>query len=190
MRVLSWLILTVALAALAAPAQAETAAQAKARTEQLDRLFKALRSAPDEATAGMLEQRIQMLWMQQASPAALLLMNRADRELHHDAEGDAIADFSAVLDLEPDFAEAYHHRAIARAEAGDFAGAIHDIEATLQHDPRHFTAFQTLSRIAEQQGNWQGALEAWQKALDIDPRAPGGVERLEKLLQKVNGEAT
>ena len=57
-------------------------------------------------------------------------------------------------------------------------------------DPRNFAALQALSRIAEQQGNWQGALDAWQKALDLDPRMPGGADRLQMLIRKVEGEAT
>ena len=178
----------LAAALLAAPAGAETRAQA--RQVQLDHLFKALRTAPDEDTAGMIEGRIRKLWAEQASPAAALLMTRGNRELHNDAAGDAIDDFSAVLDLEPDYAEGYTHRAVARAAAGDYAGAVGDIQAALAHDPRNFAALQALSRIAEQQGNWQGALDAWQKALDIDPRMPGGADRLQMLIGKVEGEAT
>lgn len=172
----------------AAPARAETRAQA-ARVE-LDRLFQALRAAPDEATAGMLEARIRHLWLRQATPAVALLMARGDRDLTNDADDEAIADFDAVLELAPDFAEGYNHRAVARAEAGDYAGAVRDIEAALRHDPRNFSALQALSRIAEQQGNWKGALDAWRKALDIDPRTPGGIGRLERLQKKAEGEAT
>lgn len=67
---------------------------------------------------------------------------------------------------------------------------MHDIEAALQRDPRDFEALQSLSHIAEQQSNWRGALDAWQKALDIDPRTPGGLDRLDMLQKKVEGEAT
>jgi tetratricopeptide (TPR) repeat protein len=180
-------VLAVALSAV--PAFAQTRADA-ARQAQLDHLFTALRSAPDEGTAGMIEARIRRLWAEQPSPAAALLMARADRELHGDAEGDAIADYDAVLDLEPDYAEGYTHRAVARAAAGDPRGAIADIEQALAHDKRDFAALEALSRIAEQQGNWQGALDAWKKALEIDPRMPGGAARRDMLRKKVEGEAT
>jgi tetratricopeptide (TPR) repeat protein len=173
---------------LAAPARADKAADA--RHAEIDRLLKALRAAPDETVAGLLEGRIRALWAQEGSPSALLLLSRGERELHAEAADDAVQDFDAVLALDPAFAEGYNHRAAAKAALGDYAGAIRDIEATLQLDPQHFPALQGLSHIAEQQGNWRGALAAWQRALDIDPRTPGGLDRLEKLQKKVEGEAT
>jgi tetratricopeptide (TPR) repeat protein len=176
------------LTLLAMPAHADK--KADAHKAELDRLFKALRAAPDETAAAMLEGRIRSLWVEEASPAAVLLIGRGDRELHADAGDAAVQDYDAVLTLEPDYAEGYNRRAAAKAAMGDYAGAIRDVEETLKRDPRHFPALQGLSRIAEQQGNWRGALEAWQRALDIDPRTPGGLDRLEKLQKKVDGEAT
>lgn len=178
----------VGLTLLASPALADH--KADAHKSELDRLFKALRAAPDETAAAMLEARIRDLWIAEGSPAAVLLLNRGERELHANAADQAVEDFDAVLTLEPDYAEGYNHRAAAKAALGDYAGAIRDIEAALTRDPRHFSAFEGLSRIAEQQGNWKGALEAWQKALDIDPLTPGGLERLDRLQKKVDGEAT
>lgn len=174
------------LAALPAAAESRT----QATQAQLDRLFAALRAAPDETAAGRLEARIRQLWLRQATPAVALLLARGDRDMENDAIAEAITDFDAVLDLAPDFAEGYDRRAVARANAGDYAGAVRDIEAALRHDPRNFAALHTLSRIAELQGNWKGALDAWRKSLDIDPRTPGGAARLEMLRKKVEGEAT
>jgi tetratricopeptide (TPR) repeat protein len=186
MRAVSLVVLGLMLAT--APARADQ--KADAHKAELDRLFKALAAAPDETAAGMLETRIRSLWVNEASPAAVLLLGRGEREMHADADADAVQDFDAVLALEPAYAEGYNHRAAAKAAAGDYAGAIRDIEAALKLDPRHFPALQGLSHIAEQQGNWRGALDAWQRALDIDPRTPGGIDRLDMLQKKVEGEAT
>jgi tetratricopeptide (TPR) repeat protein len=173
---------------VAAPAWADKSADA--RGAELDRLFKALRAAPNEAAAGLLEGRIRALWTQEGSPAALLLLSRGEREMGANDSNEAVRDFDAVLALEPAFAEGYNHRAAARAALGDYEGAISDIQATLRLDPRHFPALQGLSHIAESQGNWRGALEAWRRALDIDPLTPGGLDRLDKLQKKADGEAT
>jgi len=171
---------------LAPVAHAETRAQAQQAL--LDRLFQALHEAPDEASAAMVEDRIRHIWREQASPAVALLMARGDRDLVHDAGGEAISDFDAVVDLAPDYAEGYAHRAAARAVAGDYAGAVRDVEQALRRDPRNFSALQTLSHVAEEQGNWRGALDAWRKALEIDPHMPGGADRLLMLRTKAEGE--
>ena len=181
---------SLALAALllALPAWADQ--KAVAQPSQLDRLLKALLAAPSESIAAMLEGRIRAIWVQQGSPAAALLLSRGERDLQNNADDEALADFDAALELEPEYAEGYNHRAVARAALGNFAGAIRDIEEVLKREPRHFSALEGLSHIAEQQRDWDGALKAWQKALDIDPRTPGGLDRLEMLQKKVDGEAT
>jgi len=182
-----WVIVLVGCL-IAMPALADKAADA--RHTEIDRLLKALQAAPNETAAAMLEGRIRSLWTEDASPAALLLLARGERNMHGEAADEAVQDFDAVLALDPDFAEGYNHRAAAKAAVGDYAGAVLDIEATLKLDPKHFPALEGLSHIAEEQGNWAGALAAWQRALDIDPLTPGGLERLEKLQKKVEGEAT
>ena len=48
------------------------------------------------------------------SPAATLLMNRGLRDLSNDADDAALTDFNAVLTLEPNLADAYHRRELAR----------------------------------------------------------------------------
>jgi len=186
MRTLLALLLGATL--LAAPALADQ--KADARKAELDRLFKALRGAPNETAATLLEGRIRALWSEDASPAAALLVARGVRELQAPGASGAVEDFDAVLALVPDFAEGYNLRAAARSAQGDDAGAIRDIEEALKRDPRYFPALQGLSHIAEQQGNYAGALEAWRRALDIDPLTPGGLDRLDKLQKKVDGEAT
>ena len=173
---------------VSAPALADQKADAHAQA--LDRAFRALKAAPDEAAAGQIEQRIQGLWLAEASPAATLLLARGDRDLKSDAGNAALEAFDAVLTLEPDFAEAFLHRAAARSSVGDYPGALADIQQTLRRDPRHFTALRLLSDLAEERGDWKGALAAWQKALELAPRAPGGAARLETLTRKVEGEPT
>ena len=173
----------------ALPAVAQNAAgPAAEKRAALDRLLGNLKSAPSEEIAGPLEQQIRQLWLNAGTPAVTLLMSRGLREMKADANQDAIDDFTAAITLDPNLAEAFHQRAIARFSAGDTPGAIADIEATLQREPRSFTALETLSAIAESRKDWKGAYEAWRKVLEIDPKAPGGQERLKDLRRHALGE--
>ncbi len=181
--------LLAALLFAALPALAQNAGTAATeRRAALEKLLGALKTAPSEEIAGPLEQQIRDLWLNAGTPAVTLLMSRGLREMKADAPQDAIEDFSDAITLDPDMAEAYHQRAIARFAAGDIRGAIADIQATLQHEPRSFAAFQTLAAISEARKDWKGAYEAWQKVLEIDPRTPGGQERLRYLRRCALGE--
>jgi tetratricopeptide (TPR) repeat protein len=182
-------LLPLLLLMCVSPAFAQnTGGPAAEKRAALDRMLGTLKAAPSEEVAGPLEQQIRHLWLNGGTPAVTLLMSRGLREMKADATQDAIEDFSAVITLDPNLAEAYHQRGIARFSAGDLPGAIADIQATLQREPRSFAAFQTLAAIAESRKDWKGAYDAWQKVLEVDPKTPGGQERLKDLRRHALGE--
>ncbi|MBV9734728.1 MAG: tetratricopeptide repeat protein [Acidisphaera sp.] len=158
------------------------------RPAMLDQLLAALKAAPSEEDAAVLEARIRQAWLEAGTPAVTLLMSRGLRDLQAGAQKEAEADFDAAIALDPGLAEAYDRRAIARFQQGDYAGAVRDIEETLKHEPRDFIAWQDLSRIAESRQDWNGAYAAWRKVLEIDPRTPGGQARLDDLRRRALGE--
>jgi tetratricopeptide (TPR) repeat protein len=181
-----WRILPITLlltgVALAAPADDKRAA--------IDKLLTALKTAPSEEAAGLVEAHLVQLWLEQGSPAVSLLVSRGLRDAKAGAQDEAIEDFSDAVALDPTLPELWHRRAIARYERGDTAGAIRDLEETIRREPRHFAAFQTLSRIAENRKDWKGAYAAWEKVLDIDPKTPGGEQRLKDLKRRALGDQT
>jgi tetratricopeptide (TPR) repeat protein len=182
-------LLPILLLLCALPAFAQnTGGPAAEKRAALDRMLGTLKAAPSEEVAGPLEQQIRHLWLNAGTPAVTLLMSRGLREMKADATQDAIEDFSAAITLDPNLAEAYHQRGIARFSVGDLPGAIADIQATLQREPRSFAAFQTLAAIAESRKDWKGAYDAWQKVLEFDPKTPGGQERLKDLRRHALGE--
>jgi tetratricopeptide (TPR) repeat protein len=183
------ILLPIMMLSCALPAFAQNAGgPAAEKRAALDRLLGTLKSAPSEEIARPLEQQIRQLWLNSGTPAVTLLMSRGLREMKADATPDAIEDFTAAITLDPNLAEAYHQRAIARFSAGDTAGAIADIQVTLQREPRSFAALQTLSAIAEARKDWKGAYDAWQKVLEVDPKTPGGQDRLKDLRRHALGE--
>lgn len=154
----------------------------------IDKLLDALKHAPNPQIAAQIELELRHRWFNAGTPAVTLLMTRGMRELKAGEDKQAIIDFGDAIVLQPNLAEAYHQRAIARYHAGDVTGAILDLEAALRAEPRDFAALETLSNIAAAQQNWKGAYDAWKKMLQIDPMTPDGQDRLEQLKRKAFGE--
>ncbi len=177
------LILALLLPPLAA--QAQTPAEKKAAiTQMLD----ALKVAPNEESAGAIESRLRRLQLEASTPAVTLLMNRGLRDLIAAQYDDAIEVFTDAITLDPDHAEAWHQRAVAKYRAGNTVGAINDLNETLVREPRSLAAFRTLTEIASAREDWKAALAAWEKLLEIAPRLPNAEERRKDLRRKAFGQ--
>jgi tetratricopeptide (TPR) repeat protein len=186
-RARAWLTACAWVVLLGAAAHAQTPAERRAAT---DRLLDALKAAPDEQSAAGLEGQLEQTWLRAGSPAVTLLMSRGLRSLHAGEDDEAVNSFSDAITLQPDAAEAWHQRAVARYHAGDVNGAIHDLEQTVRLEPRNFSAWRTLADIAAAREDWKGAYAAWQKVMELDPKTPGGEERMRVLKRKAVGEET
>jgi tetratricopeptide (TPR) repeat protein len=180
------LILTLVLEA--GPALADNATARK--QAQIGEALDALKSAPSEEAAALLEGHLTEMWLNAGTPAVTLLMSRGLRELKADDPKSASEDFAAAVTLQPELAEGYRQLALARYADGDTQGAIEALAQAIQHEPRDFLAFKTLTDISEARKDWTGAYEAWRKLLSIDPKTPGAEERLKHLEQRALGQET
>ncbi len=162
---------------------------ADARRAELDRAFDALRAAPDEAGAALVEGRIRQLWGSAATPSVALLMNRGMRNMQANQPGDALEDFDAALTLSPDFPEAWLLRAEAYSRSGDPVAAARDLQEALRLEPRHWVALLSLSTLQDEAGEAAAALRSVRAALAINPKMPGGDKRLRDIRRKAEGDA-
>ncbi|GAA0566481.1 hypothetical protein GCM10009416_00510 [Craurococcus roseus] len=162
---------------------------AEARRAELDKAFDALRTAPDEAGATLVEGRIRQLWASAATPSVSLLMNRGMRNMQANQPGDALEDFDAALTLAPEFPEAWLLRAEAHSRTGDPLAAARDLQEVLRLEPRHWMALLSLSALQDEAGDAAAALRSAEAALAINPKMPGGERRLRDIRRKAEGEA-
>ena len=182
--------LSLLLLPVLAEAQPAPTRQQQSRQEELNGLLDALKAAPDDATAQMMESRIRVLWAESASPAAVLLLCRGARNHAAHTNDEAVEDFDAAIILSPASAEAWYQRAQAYAALGDAPAAARDLQEALRLEPRDFGALVTLSRLQEERGDAAGALRSMEAALALHPRLHGGQERLRELRRKAEGDAT
>lgn len=178
-----WLILAALLVPLSAGAQ--TSAEKRSAIGQM---LDALKAAPTEEMAGVIDGRLRRLQIEASTPAVTLLMSRGLRDISAGQYDDAIEVFSDAITLDPAHAAAWHQRAVARHRAGDTIGAIQDLDETLRREPRYYAAFRTMTDIAAQKEDWATALSAWEKVLELVPKLPQGQERLKELKRKALGQ--
>ena len=157
------------------------------RTKNLDFLFEALKAAPDADSAKLVEGRIWALWLASGSDTTDLLMTRVKTAIEGKDNSLAIELLSAVIELKPDYVEAWNRRATLYFASKDYGKALTDIREVLAREPRHFGALSGLGIIMQEFGEDKFALEAFRRALAVNPHLPKIPEMVKTLAEKVEG---
>jgi tetratricopeptide (TPR) repeat protein len=157
------------------------------RNRNIDFLFGALKVAPDEASAKAVEDRIWAVWTSAGNETTNLLMGRA-KKAADDKEYDlAVRVLSSIIEIKPDFTEAWNRRATVYFLQRDYTNSMADIAKVLAREPRHFGALSGLGLIMQEIGDEKHALDAYRKALDVHPRLKGMEEKVKTLSDKLDG---
>jgi tetratricopeptide (TPR) repeat protein len=162
-------------------------AQRGDRAQNLDRLFEALKIAPDEESAKYVEGRIWAIWLASTSDTANLLMSRVKVAVDGEDYDLALKLLNTIIEIKPDFVEAWNRRATVYYAKKDFGRAISDISEVLAREPRHFGALSGLGIILQETGDDKHALEAFRRALAIHPHLERVPELVKKLSDKIDG---
>jgi tetratricopeptide (TPR) repeat protein len=162
-------------------------AQRGDRSQNLDRLFEALKVAPSDESAKYVENRIWAIWLASPSDTANLLMGRAKAAIDAQELDLAIKLLNAIVDIRPDFVEAWNRRATVYFLKKDFGRALADIHAVLAREPRHFGALAGLGIILQELGDDKNALEAFRRALALHPHIERIPDLAKKLSEKIDG---
>jgi tetratricopeptide (TPR) repeat protein len=157
------------------------------RTRNLDFLFGALKAAPDEDSAKLVENRIWALWLASGSDTANILMNRAKSAIDANELDVALKLLNALVKLKPDYIEAWNRRATLHYMRKEYGEAMADIRQVLIREPRHFGAISGLGMILNEFGDEKHALDAFRRALEINPHMSKIDEMVKSLTEKVEG---
>ena len=169
-------------------AQAKPADPQKGRQKVLDDLFDRLAKAQDDVEAKGVSGAIERVWMHSGSDTADLLMGRAMHALQRKDYALSQELLNAVVEIEPDWAEAWNKRATVRYLADDAMGSMQDIAHVLKLEPRHFGALSGMGFILQRGGFDKRALEAFRKALEISPQQEEIRRLVDKLTLAVEGQ--
>jgi tetratricopeptide (TPR) repeat protein len=170
-----------------APAAGEKAAKPRDHGRDVQFLLGALKAAPDEESAKIVEQRIMALWLVSGSDTADLLMARSKAAIDGQDFDLALRLLDSIVELRPDFAEAWNRRATVYFLKKDYGRALQDLQQVLAREPRHFGALAGLGMILQEFGEDKRALEIFRRALDVNPHLARIPELVKSLSEKVDG---
>jgi tetratricopeptide (TPR) repeat protein len=153
----------------------------------LDRLFDALKVAPDNESAKYVENRIWAMWIATDSDTTTLLMGRVRQAIEAKDLDLAVKILTAVIDIKPDYIEAWNRRATVYYMKKDFEHSLEDIHEVLKREPRHFGALSGLGMIMQEIGDDKDALEAFRRALAVHPHLERIPDLVKQLSEKVEG---
>ena len=153
----------------------------------LDFLFEALKVAPDAESAKHIENRIWALWLASGSDTANLLMTRVKTAIDGKDPGLALKLLDSIIELKPDYVEAWNRRATIYYMQKDYTRSMADIRQVLALEPRHFGAISGLGMIMQEFGDDKRALDAFRRAVQVHPHLQKIPDLIKTLTEKVEG---
>ena len=148
-----------------------------------ERLAKAADGEEAQGIVGALERQ----WLFTSSDTAGLIMTRALGALQRQEMPLALELLDKLVELEPQWAEAWNKRATVRFMSDDYKGSMADISHVLTLDPRHFGALMGMGTILQRSGNDKRALEAYRRVHDIYPALDSVKKIIDTLAPDVDG---
>jgi hypothetical protein len=153
----------------------------------IDKLFEALKVAPTDDSAKYVENRIWALWLTAGGDTANMLMTRVKTAMDGKEYDLAIKLLNSIIDIRPNYVEAWNRRATAYYMKKDFVSSMGDIGEVLKLEPRHFGALSGMGMILQELGDEKHALDAFRRALAVHPHLEKIPDLVKKLTEKVEG---
>ena len=156
------------------------------RKSKLNKLFNDLKI--DNASLSFeVEQKIWKLWSTHPSDQKLTeMLSKGSDLVNNQKHDEAIIIFTKVIDLDPDWAEAWNKRATVLYLIGEYQGSQNDINKVLQLEDRHFGALAGQGLVNIQLKNYEKAMMSYEKAKKIYPTMKSPdimIKQLEELIR-------
>lgn len=153
------------------------------RPDDAPALVAALRDS-DDTVRTIAEDALWAVWSRSGDARVDELFKHGVSEMSAEHLSEAIATFTKVIDLKPDFAEGWNKRATAYYLAGDYRRSLADCDEVIKRNPQHFGALSGYGQIYLRLDRPDKALEYFRRALAVNPNldgVPDLIERLEEL---------
>ena len=156
---------------------------------RLDELFAALSTTSDPARAQATVTRIWEVWYESGDERIDRFLSTGRSAMVGGDFPKALASFDQAIAMDPEYAEAWNHRATLYYLIGNLEASAHDAERTIELEPRHFGALSGLGLIDIRSGKLEKAIEWFERALAVNPHARNARENIDWARRQLDGES-
>ena len=160
-------------------------ARADQKDPRLDALFAELQKVTGTLQARTITEQIWAIWTTSDNPEVNRLMGEGVDAMSSQDYKTALADFTKMIGIAPDFAEGWNKRATVLWLLNDYEGSMADVDKTLALEPRHFGALWGLGVMDAALEHDEEAVAAFEKALAVNPHMDGVPEQIEALTKRI-----
>jgi tetratricopeptide (TPR) repeat protein len=148
-------------------------------------LVKALRD-PDPAARTAAEDALWHVWSRSGDDKVDAVFEKGMEQMQGGDLTEAIATFTRVIEMKPDFAEGWNKRATLYFMTGELRRSLADCVEVLKRNPQHFGVLSGYAQIYAQLGYYDRALDYARRALAVNPNLTGVKDSVELLEHIVN----
>ena len=158
--------------------------------KEIDRLFIQLKSANDFENSKKIEDKIWKLWVTHPSKNGLtkLLADGSSAMMDNKLET-AYDKFTEVIELDPNWAEAWNKRATVLYLMGKYELSQADIDKVLELEKRHFGALSGQGLVQSALKNYQKAIDSYIEAHKVHPNMKSPLIMIEQLQMQIKKES-
>jgi len=161
--------------------------KASDRDNQLNKLFNELKINNIALVYGT-EQKIWEIWSTHPTDDKLTLkLSKGAKLMQGSTLSQSIEIFSELIELDPNWAEAWNKRATALYLIGDYEGSQKDIDRVLELENRHFGALAGQGLVNIKLENYEKAIESYERAQEIYPAMQSPkimIEQIQELIKQ------
>jgi len=158
--------------------------------QRLDVLFERLQKTSDQIEARSIETTIWQIWIEAETEATNQLMTAGITAMNAGNLETALLAFNRLIEVAPNFAEAWNKRATVYYLMRAYDASVNDIAQTLKLEPRHFGALSGLGLINQAIGRTKAAIKAYEQALEVNPHLFGLKDKVKVMKKALKGEET
>jgi tetratricopeptide (TPR) repeat protein len=135
-------------------------------------------AADDAVLTALAERALWEIWCRSGLPEVDALLHEGMAAMERENYDSAVALFTTVIGMAPDFPEGYNKRATAYYLAGQFRLAIADCEVARRLNPHHFGATSGQGLCHAALGEFDKAEACFRRALAIHPHLAAARQNL------------